>query len=164
MKSPYITICALPEREFTAQYVKFTFDCILNEYVEAAALRSYYVERDEESGKESPNIQVTVIDKHTVKVKWMKPYFMADDYTLYVQMLPRHVYSVDENGETISFDFRSKEFADGFNNHWANRTLCGTGPLIFKEWNAMKTIGANLSISKRSSFGSSATPIRPCSS
>jgi peptide/nickel transport system substrate-binding protein len=48
--------------------------------------------------------------------------------------MPRHVYSVDEKGEPISFDFSSREFAEGFNNHWANMRMCGTGPLIFEEW------------------------------
>ena len=73
-------------------------------------------------------------DKYTVKVKWTKPYFAADEFTLGVPIIPRHVYSVDEKGDPISFDFSSKEFADGFNNHWANRAMCGTGPMIFKEW------------------------------
>ena len=49
-------------------------------------------------------------------------------------IIPRHVFSVDENGDRISLDVSSKEFADGFNNHWANRQMCGTGPMIFKEW------------------------------
>ncbi|HTU24327.1 MAG TPA: ABC transporter substrate-binding protein, partial [Pirellulales bacterium] len=65
---------------------------------------------------------------------WTKPYFLAEEFTLGVPILPRHVYSVDANGEPISFDFGSKEFADGFNNHWANRQMCGTGPLMFKDW------------------------------
>ena len=62
-----------------------------------------------------------VVDNYTVKVRWTKPYFMADEFTLGVPIIPRHVYSVDENGEPISFDYGSKEFAKGFNNHWANR-------------------------------------------
>jgi ABC-type transport system substrate-binding protein len=59
---------------------------------------------------------------------------MAEDFTLNVPMIPRHVYSVNDKGEPISFDFSSKEFAEGFNNHWANRQMCGTGPMMFKEW------------------------------
>jgi ABC-type transport system substrate-binding protein len=49
--------------------------------------------------------------------------------------MPRHVYGVDEFGEPITLDFRnSREFADAFNKHWANTKMCGTGPLIFRQW------------------------------
>jgi peptide/nickel transport system substrate-binding protein len=121
----------LPQREFTARDVKFTFDCVLNPNVEAASLRSYFEDPETKSYK----IKVTVIDDYTVKVRWTKPYFLAKEFTLgAVPIIPRHVYSVDKNGEPISLDFASKEFADGFNDHWANRLMCGTGPLMFKEW------------------------------
>lgn len=124
----------LPPREFTSKDVKFTFDCILNPQVEAAALRSYYDNPDAKNDAQRYKIKVTVVDKYTVKVKWTEPYLLATEFTLGIGIMPRHVYSVDENGEPISFDFASKEFADGFNNHWANTTMCGTGPMIFKEW------------------------------
>ena len=69
-----------------------------------------------------------------MKVKWLKPYFQADEFTLGVAVIPQHVFSVNEKRRTDLRDFSSKEFADGFNNHWANRQMCGTGPMIFKEW------------------------------
>ena len=125
---------ALPAKEFTARDVKFTFDCILNPNVQAAAARSYYEDPDAQDASQKYKIKVTVVDDYTVKIKWTKPYFMAEEFTLIVPMIPRHVYSVDEKGEPISFDFSSKEFAEGFNNHWANRQMCGTGPMKFKEW------------------------------
>lgn len=128
----------LDAREFTSKDVKFTFDCLLNEHVEAADKRSYYLDPEEEDPEKKIKIQVSVADKYTVKVKWRKPYFMADDFTLMMQILPRHVYSVDENGEPISFDFGSKEFADGFNNHWANTKMCGTGPMILESYERNK--------------------------
>lgn len=124
----------LPSREVTARDVKFTFDCILNPSVQAASLRSYYEDPDAKEESEKYKIKVTVVDNYTVKVKWSKPYFQAAEFTLVIPIIPRHVYSVDASGEPISFDFSSKEFAEGFNNHWANRQMCGTGPLIFKEW------------------------------
>jgi peptide/nickel transport system substrate-binding protein len=124
----------LPRKEVTARDVLFTFDCILNEHVEAASLRSYYTDADATDPAQKVKIKVTKVDDYTVKIKWNKPYFMAHDFTLAAQIMPRHVYSVDAEGEPISLDFSSKEFADGFNNHWANTTMCGTGPLIFKEW------------------------------
>jgi peptide/nickel transport system substrate-binding protein len=126
----------LPATEFTARDVKFTFDCILNKNVEAASLRSYYEDPSPKQESEKYKIQVSLVrgDKYTVKIKWTKPYFDADDFTLGAMIIPRHVFSVDAKGDPISFDFSSKEFADGFNNHWANRAMCGTGPMIFKEW------------------------------
>ncbi|HEV2970856.1 MAG TPA: ABC transporter substrate-binding protein [Pirellulales bacterium] len=126
----------LPATEFTARDVKFTFDCILNKNIEAAHLRSYYEDPSAKQESERYKIKVSLVrgDKYTVKVKWTKPYFLADDFTLRVFIMPRHVFSVDEKGDPISFDFSSKEFADGFNNHWANRAMCGTGPMMFKEW------------------------------
>jgi peptide/nickel transport system substrate-binding protein len=124
----------LPSREFTARDVKFTFDCILNKHVEAAALRSYYEDPSEEDESKRIKIRIRVVDDHTIKIRWSKPYFMADEFTIGIGILPRHVYSVNAQGEPISFDFSSKEFADGFNNHWANGEMCGTGPMIFREW------------------------------
>jgi ABC-type transport system substrate-binding protein len=126
----------LPRTGFTSADVKFTFDCILNESIDAASLRSYYENPNAKTDQDKYKIQVTVVDKHTVKVKWSEPYFLSDDFTLAIQIMPRHVFSVDQNGEPISLDFRnSKEFAEAFNNHWANTKMCGTGPLIFEEWN-----------------------------
>lgn len=125
----------LPRTEFTARDVTFTFDCILNPNIEAAALRSYYENPKATSDADKFKIKVTRVDKYTVKFQWTEPYFLAKDFTLGIGIMPRHVYSVDENGEPISLDFRnSPDFAKAFNNHWANSTMCGTGPLIFKRW------------------------------
>lgn len=125
----------LPETEFTARDVVFTFDCILNPHVEAAHIRSYFEKADAEGEADPYRIQVRAADRYTVKVKWTEPYFLAEEFTLAgAPIIPRHVFSVDEKGEPISFDFRSQEFAEGFNNHWANRRMCGTGPMMFKEW------------------------------
>ncbi len=124
----------LPKTEFTAADVKFTFDCILNENVEAASLRSYYTKSDLQAA-EKYKIKVTVIDDYTIKVKWSEPYFMAFEFTLGIQPMPRHVYGVDDKGEPITLDYiGSKDFASALNNHWANTRMCGTGPLIFQEW------------------------------
>lgn len=125
----------LPEAEFTSRDVKFTFDCVLNPHVEAAHIRSYYENPDAEDASQRYKIDVSVVDKYTVKIRWKEPYFLAEEFTLAgVYIIPRHVYSVDENGEPISFDFSSREFADGFNNHWANTKMCGTGRMVFKSW------------------------------
>ncbi|HEX4144855.1 MAG TPA: ABC transporter substrate-binding protein [Pirellulales bacterium] len=125
---------SLPAKEVTARDVKFTFDCILNKNIEAASIRSYYEDPEAEEESERYKIKVKVVDDYTVKIRWTKPYFLSDEFTLLIPIIPRHVYSVDEQGEPISFDFSSKEFADGFNNHWANKQMCGSGPVMFKDW------------------------------
>ncbi len=125
----------LPQKEFTARDVKFSFDCVLNPHVEAAHIRSYYEDAEAEDASSRYMISVKVVDDYTVKVKWTKPYFLMEEFTLAgIEIIPRHVYSVDENGEPISFDFMSREFGEAFNVHWANKLMCGTGPMRFKEW------------------------------
>jgi peptide/nickel transport system substrate-binding protein len=126
----------LPAKEFTSKDVKFTFDCILNPNIQAAALRSYFEDPEATDASQKYKIKVTAVDDYTVKIKWTKPYFLAEECSLLVDafIIPRHVFSVNDKGEPISFDFASKEFADGFNSHWANRQMCGTGPYMFKKW------------------------------
>ncbi len=128
------------DREVTAYDVKFTFDCILNPHTEAAALRSYYLDPDAKNEEDRIKIQVKVIDKYTVKIRWKKPYFMANEFTLGIPIIPRHVYSRNEQGEPISLDFRSQEFAQAFNSHWANNMMCGTGPLRLEKWERNKQV------------------------
>ncbi len=124
----------LPETELTSLDVKFTFDVILNPNVEAASLRSYYEDPEAEDEAHRYKIKVDIVDKYTVKVQWTKPYFLSKDFTLDVNIIPRHVFSVDEHGEPIALNFALKEFADGFNQHWANTKMCGTGPMMYEEW------------------------------
>src|ERR1043166_2655054 len=124
----------IPPREFTAEDVKFTFDCIVNKNVDAASLRSYYEDPDAKDESEKIKIKVTVLDKYTVKVKWTKPYFQSDEFTLGIPIIPKHVYGVDAKGEPLSLDILSEEFAKGFNDHWANSILVGTGPMMFSKW------------------------------
>ena len=47
------------------------------------------------------------VDDYTVKVRWKKPYFLSEEATLMVPIMPRHVYSVDADGDLISLDFSS---------------------------------------------------------
>ncbi|HEX3999874.1 MAG TPA: ABC transporter substrate-binding protein [Pirellulales bacterium] len=126
----------LPPTEVTARDVKFTFDVILNKYIEDASQRSYYEDHDAADKEHPYKIKVSLVpgDKYAVKIKWLKPYFQADEFTLGVAIIPRHVFSVDRNGDRISLDVSSEEFAKGFNHHWCNQQMCGTGPLIFKQW------------------------------
>jgi len=121
--------------EFTSADIEFTYQAIFNPHTEAAVVRSYLAPPDEETGEPTKIVDVTIIDDYTVKVKWLKKYFQSDEYTLSIQPMPRHVYGLDGNRELISLDFNSREFGEAFNAHWANTTMCGTGPLMFGEWN-----------------------------
>lgn len=126
----------LPPAELTARDVKFTFDVMLNKYVDDAFARSYYEDHEATDQEHPYKIKVSLVpgDKYAIKIKWLKPYFQADEFTLGVAVIPRHVFSVDKNGDRISLDVSSEEFAKGFNHHWCNQQMCGTGPLIFKQW------------------------------
>lgn len=124
----------LPDTEVTALDVKFTFDVILNKHVEAAQLRSYYEDPEAKDESQRIKIDVEVVDKYTVKIRWTKPYFLATEFTLGIGVIPRHVYSVDQNGEPFAMNYSLKEFADGFNTHWANTQMCGTGPMMYQTW------------------------------
>ena len=125
----------LPRTEFTAADVKFTFDCILNENIEAASMRSYYTNPNAKDSTEKYKIKLTVLDKYRFKLTWSEPYMLVNEFTLAVPIMPRHVYGVDEKGEPVSLDYRnSPEFAKLFNDHWANTRMCGTGPMIFDKW------------------------------
>ena len=124
----------IPSREFTSEDVKFTFDSILNKSADSATLRSYYEDPDAKEEADKIKIVVTVVDKYTITVRWKRPYFLSEEFTLGVGIIPKHVYSVDEKGEPISLDILSEEFAKGFNNHWHNSMMCGTGPMMFGQW------------------------------
>ncbi|GAB6186551.1 ABC transporter substrate-binding protein [Thermopirellula anaerolimosa] len=131
----------LPEAEVTARDVAFSFDCVLNPNIEAAHIRSYFEDAQPENPDQPYKIEYRMKDKYTFVVRWKKPYFLARDFTLFgFPIIPRHVYSVDERGDPISYDFSSKEFADGFNNHWANKLMCGSGPMVFVEWKAQQRL------------------------
>lgn len=124
----------IPAKEFTAADVKFTYDVVLNEHVDAASYRSYYEDPEAKTKEDKYKVKVTVVDPYTVKIKWTKPYMAADEWSLGLPLLPKHVYSVDAKGEPISNDISSEEFAKGFNDHWANSILIGTGPMKFSLW------------------------------
>jgi peptide/nickel transport system substrate-binding protein len=130
----------LAETEFTARDVMFTFACILNPHVEAESLRSTFENAEAKDASQRHKISIEHVDDYTVRVRWKQPYFLAEEATLQVPIMPRHVYSVDRHGDLFSLDFSSKEFAAGFNNHWANTRMCGTGPMIFDRWDRTERV------------------------
>src|SRR2546423_1658104 len=106
----------LASPEVTTRDVKFTFDCLMNPHIPASGRGDFEdAEADDESHRSK--IRLEVVDDYTFKVRWTKPYFLAEETSLLVDIIPRHVFSVDEHGDLISLDFSSKEFAEGFNNH-----------------------------------------------
>jgi ABC-type transport system substrate-binding protein len=128
----------LASREMTARDVQFSLECVMNPHIEAAHLRNYFEDPD---APDHAKVHLTVVDPYTVKIRWTKPYFLARDFTLGgFPIIPQHVFSVDETGEPISADYSSKEFAEGFNKHWANRVMCGTGPMMFRSWRRNETL------------------------
>ncbi len=84
------TASCWPPREMTARDVKFSFDCVLNKHVEAAALRNYFEDPEAKDESQRCKIKVTVLDDYTVKIRWTKPYFLVEDFTLGgVPIIPR---------------------------------------------------------------------------
>jgi peptide/nickel transport system substrate-binding protein len=124
----------LPAVEMTTRDVQFTFDCLLNPHIPATG-RADFEDATARDDSERYKIRVETVDRYTFKVRWTKPYFAAEEATLTVPIIPRHVFSIDEQGDLISLDFSSREFAAGFTNHWASTRMCGTGPLVFDDWN-----------------------------
>jgi len=128
-------------KEFTSRDAKFSFDCAFNRYTTAASLRSYLTDTDPDTKETTDRFTVEVVDDYTLKIKWAEPFFMADDITLnYVHMIPRHIFSVDENGKPITNDFSSQEFGKAIDNHWAGKLACGSGPMMLTEWKKEESV------------------------
>jgi ABC-type transport system substrate-binding protein len=112
--------------EMTAYDVRFTYQAATNPEVEAGHIRNYWGMIDE----------VTVKDEYTVEIVWGEKYFNAKAVTLGMTVIPERVYGYDADGNVISHDYSSSEFAKGFNTHWANgNVISGTGPFRLTEWN-----------------------------
>jgi peptide/nickel transport system substrate-binding protein len=105
----------------TARDVKFTFDVIKNETVDAPHLRSYY--NDVESCE--------VLDDYTVRVTYAKQYWLAREYAggEDFAILPRHIYDPDGLIEKDPVAFGKQ-----FNENEYNRKPIGSGPYKFEKW------------------------------
>ncbi len=95
----------------TAHDVKFSFDMMMNEKVDAERTRSYYVDVK----------SVEVIDDHTVKFTYKQPYY----YTLYTfydfPLVPRHAFAgLKDPGD--------------MNTHPYNDSPIGCGPYKLERW------------------------------
>ncbi len=111
--------------ELTAYDLRFTYRVGTNPEVEAGHLRNYWQMIEE----------VNVVDDYTAEIVWGEQYFDAKGVTLSMMIIPERVYGYDAEGNVLSHNYSSSEFAEAFNNHWANsNTVSGTGPYRLESW------------------------------
>ncbi|MBI4459136.1 MAG: hypothetical protein HY648_03625 [Acidobacteria bacterium] len=106
-------------KPLTAADVKFSFETIKNEFVDAPALRNYY--QDLQSCE--------VLDDYTVRMTYSRQYWMARDFAGGFEIIPRHIY--DPGG------LQQKDpqgFGKQFNESAHNRHPIGSGPYKFESW------------------------------
>ena len=103
----------------TASDVKFTYDTIRNETVDAPSLRNYYADME----------SCEVLDDYTVRLTYSKQYWEARMYAGGFPVLPRHVYDPDGLSEKDPEAF-GKQFNEGAHN----RQPVGSGPYKFEKW------------------------------
>ncbi|MBI2820038.1 MAG: hypothetical protein HYX73_08670 [Acidobacteria bacterium] len=103
----------------TAADVKFSFDTIKNEYVDAPALRTYY--NDLKSCE--------MLDPYTIRMTYSKQYWMARSFAGGFEVLPEHIYNPDNLLETDP-----EAFGKRFNESEYNRKPIGSGPYQFERW------------------------------
>lgn len=109
---------------FTVDDIIFSYNTVMNEYVDAAPLRNYY--QDVKS--------VEIIDNDTVKFMYGKSYFLSLSFCGGMTILPRHVYNPDQ------FEGDDERFGSFFNQHEANRHPIGNGCYRFVKWDKGKQI------------------------
>ena len=95
-------------KPFSADDVIYSYERLMDPKVDAAALRSYFIDV----------IRAKKIDERTVQFKYRRPYFKALEFCGGLPIVPKHIYG---------------DGAD-FNTHPANRAPIGTGPFKFKSW------------------------------
>jgi len=104
----------------TADDVKFAFDIIRNEQVQAAHLRNYY--EDVEA--------VEVLDPQTIVFRWKRKVYHSRRFTLGFVPIPRFLYSCDPDGRPYPPETIGREF----NNHWYNDRPIGCGAFEFESY------------------------------
>lgn len=109
---------------FDARDVVFSYNVIMNPFVDAAHLRNYYIDVE----------KVTLIDNYTVRFDYKKQYFLSLSFCGGIPLIPRHRYKID------SFKGDQKSFAEFFNTHPDNWKPLGTGPYLFESWEKGKFI------------------------
>jgi peptide/nickel transport system substrate-binding protein len=99
----------------TARDYKFTIDLINNPQTDCAPKRSYY--SDVES--------MTLVDDHTLVVRWKKSVFHSIGFTLTLGIVPEFLYAYGEDGKR----FPDETIGQQFNDHYYNKVgVVGCGP------------------------------------
>ena len=106
-------------KPMTAADVKFSFETIKNEYVDAPSLRNYYDDLE----------SCEVLDDYTVRLTYSKQYWMARNFAGEFQVLPMHLHNADGLLEKDP-----EAFGKRFNESPYNRKPIGTGPYKFERW------------------------------
>ena len=128
-------------RPFTAEDVLFTYKAAAHPLTDAAAIRSYLTDL--------ADVQV---DGRTIRFVMSRAnvYNERNVVTNILPIISKHVF--DETGllDGCSYkdivgpkgknDPKSKEFAERFNKHPANRAPVGTGPYKFEKWDSGREI------------------------
>lgn len=110
--------------KFTLDDVLFSYHTIMNKYVDAAPLRTYYVDIKE----------VTKISDDTIKFVYGKSYFLSLSICGGMPIFPKHVYNPDQ------FSGDEEAFGKYFNQHEANRHPIGNSAYRFVSWDKGKNI------------------------
>ncbi|NIP29334.1 MAG: peptide-binding protein [Candidatus Dadabacteria bacterium] len=92
---------------FTSKDVVFSYKSIMDPKVDAPHLKSYYRELK----------SVEAIDDYTVKFTYLRPYFLALEFSGGMPIVPEHIFK-----------------KGNFNKNPAGRHPIGTGPYKFVEW------------------------------
>jgi len=103
----------------TARDVRFSYDTIKNETVDAPSLRNYYTDME----------SCEVLDDYTVRLTYAKQFWQARMYAGGFPVLPRHIY--DPDGLT---EKDPPAFGKQFNESAYNRRPVGSGPYKFEKW------------------------------
>ena len=108
----------------TADDVIFSYKTIMNPYVNAQVLRSYFNQIDE----------VKKLGKYKVSFTYIKPYFNAFSICAGIPILPKHVFQQENfRGDKV-------RYAKAFNSHSYNRNPISCGPYKLVKWDHSKII------------------------
>ena len=103
----------------TAADVKFSFDTVQNEEVNAPSLRTYYADLE----------SCEVLDKYTVRLTFSKPYWKSQEIAGELYVLPKHIFDPENLSQKDP-----KAFGKQFNDSPHNRKPVGAGPYQFDRW------------------------------
>lgn len=111
-------------KDFTVEDIKFSFDTIMNKYVDAASLRNYYNDIK----------KLEIVDNKTVKFVYGKSYFLSLSFCGGISIFPKHIYNPEQFGDD------KETFGKFFNQHESNKHPVGNSAYRLKSWEKGKQI------------------------